>query len=165
MCAVHRYSNQRYTCKVFQHRRSHIFLCLFQKQQLHKQNSNKNTYCDVIRRAFFYLIHLWRTGLKDQSIWDKLLKPLHKHQPSPSLLWMQLKWKRLSVLMPLLAVMTKIHQRSRSGRPLWGMKVSQQREDQIYFIAWLKSIWCVRCWRWRDGKLLRVSSSPTIEWL
>lgn len=105
----------------------------------------------------------WIKGSK--YLRHKLFKPLHKHQPSPSLLWMQLKWKRLSVLMPLLAVVTKIHQRSRSGRPLWGMKVSQQREDQIYFIAWLKSIWCVRCWRWRDGKLLRVSSSPTIEWL
>lgn len=51
----------------------------------------------------------------------------------------------------LSAVMSKIHQESRSGRPLRGMKVSQQREDGIYFIAWLKSICCVRCWRWRDG--------------
>lgn len=158
MCAVHRYLNQRYTCKVFQHRHSHLFPCLFQKQQLHKQNS--------IRRAFFNLIHLRRTGIKwSKYLRHKLLKPLRKHQASLSLLWMQLKWKRLSVLMPLLAVMAKIHQRSRSGRPLWGMKVSQQREDQICFIAWLKSIWCVRCWRWRDGKLLSVSSSPTIEWL
>lgn len=65
--------------------------------------------------------------------------------------------------------MSKIHQKSRSGQPLWGMKVSQQREDWIYFIAWLKSIWCVRCWRWRDemsnGRLLSISSSLTTEWV
>lgn len=65
--------------------------------------------------------------------------------------------------------MSKIHRKSQSERPLWGMKVSQQREDQIYFIAWLKSIWCVRCWGLKggmsNGRLLSISSFLTIEWV
>lgn len=67
-------------------------------------------------------------------------------------------WTRLR------AVMSKIHHKSQSELLLWGMKVSQQREDRIYFIAWLKSIWCVRCWGLKDEmssrRLLGISPFP-----
>lgn len=63
-------------------------------------------------------------------------------------------WTRLR------AVMSKIHHKSQSERLLWGMKVSQQREDRIYFIAWLKSIWCVRCWGLKDEMSSRRLLDP-----
>lgn len=81
----------------------------------------------------------------------KVFKPHSEHQYSigPALKTAKMQencpyWTRLR------AVMSKIHHKSQSERLLWGMKVSQQREDRIYFIAWLKSIWCVRCWGLKD---------------
>lgn len=53
--------------------------------------------------------------------------------------------------------------KSQSALLPWGMKVSQQREDGIYFTAWLKSIWCVRCWGSEDEmSSRRLLTPPTL---